>query len=100
MELSATATDLSLMTVKIYGDRADASDLLYVAENMASPADATYVWTAPVPAVDGNTAALWHFNEGAGAAAGDETANNNDGTISGRLGRRTAGSAMGWTSTE
>jgi uncharacterized protein (DUF362 family) len=83
MELSATATDLSLMTVKIYGDRVDASELLYVAENMASPADATYVWNAPMPTVDGNTAALWHFNEGAGAAAGDETAYNNDGTISG-----------------
>jgi len=83
MELSATATDLSLMTVMIYGDQVDASTLLYVVENVASPADATHVWTAPVPAVDGNTAALWHFSEGAGAAAGDETANNNDGAISG-----------------
>jgi len=83
MELSATVNDLSLLTVMIYGGRVDASDLLYVAENVASPADITYVWTAPVPVVDGNTAALWHFNAGAGAAAGDETANNNDGTISG-----------------
>jgi uncharacterized protein (DUF362 family) len=85
MELSATATDLSLMTVKIYGDRVDASELLYVVENVASPADITYVWNAPMPTVDGNTAALWHFSEGAGAATRDETVNNNDGTIVGAI---------------
>ena len=34
-------------------------------------------------AVDGNTIALWHFNEGTSSTAFDETANNHDGTITG-----------------
>ncbi|WP_455391921.1 LamG domain-containing protein [[Eubacterium] cellulosolvens] len=33
--------------------------------------------------VDGNTVALWHFNEGSGSTLNDETTNNNDGTING-----------------
>jgi predicted GH43/DUF377 family glycosyl hydrolase/uncharacterized membrane protein len=33
--------------------------------------------------VDSNTVALWHFDEGAGNTAYDETTNNNDGTLGG-----------------
>jgi PGF-pre-PGF domain-containing protein len=33
--------------------------------------------------VDADTASLWHFNEGSGTTAYDETVNNNDGTING-----------------
>jgi hypothetical protein len=32
---------------------------------------------------DGNTVGLWHIDEGVGTTANDETANDNDGTISG-----------------
>ena len=84
MNLDFTVTDPGeTMTLWVYGDMTDASALLYVAENVASPADMTYVWNAPALTVDVNTTSYWRFNEGAGTAVADETTNNNDGTITG-----------------
>jgi uncharacterized protein (DUF362 family) len=82
MELSATVSDENPMTVRFHGNTTDASDLLYVEENVVGT-DVTYNWTDPVMQVETGTQGLWHFSEGSGTATYDKTTNDNDGTISG-----------------
>ncbi|MGB7062189.1 MAG: LamG-like jellyroll fold domain-containing protein, partial [Candidatus Zixiibacteriota bacterium] len=82
MGLSATVSDANPMTVRFYGNTTDASDLLYVQENVVGT-DVTYNWTDPVMQVETGTQGLWHFSEGSGSATYDQTINDNDGTISG-----------------
>ncbi|MGB7053997.1 MAG: LamG-like jellyroll fold domain-containing protein, partial [bacterium] len=83
MELAATVTDPDedSMTVWIYGDISDASDLFYVQENVASGSYITYNWTAPVLTADTSTIGLWHFDEGSGDTVYDASPNGNHGTI-------------------
>ncbi len=53
-----------------------------------APAEITASWNAEAGerfVVDGDTVALWHMDEGSGGTIFDETANDNDGTISGAI---------------
>jgi hypothetical protein len=83
LEITVSDPESNPMTVWIYGDTLDASDLLYVEKNVASKASITYNWTAPVLGVETGTVGLWHFDEDSGSTAYDETPNNHDGTITG-----------------
>jgi len=86
MALSAEVDDPEgdLMTVWVYGDAVDASDLLYVEEDVVDPTTINHTWTAPVLGEEsGVTAGLWHFDDGSGGTASDATSFGHDGTITG-----------------
>jgi len=61
-------------------------DEIRVSNKARSAAEIAAAWnggTGRAFTVDGNTDALWHFNEGEGGTAYDETTNDYDGTITG-----------------
>jgi hypothetical protein len=73
MLLGMTVTDEHPVTVSIYGDQSDASQLLHTQK--VSGTDIDYDWTAAVLSVDVNTAALYHFQ----GNADDASLNGNHG---------------------
>jgi hypothetical protein len=86
LQVSVTEPEGNPMTIWIYGDTTDASDLLYYQENAPSPTSILYDWIAPVLEVEpGVTLGLWHFDENSGSTAADATTYGHDGTISGAI---------------
>jgi len=77
MELGLETSDQYPVTVSIYGDLVDASELL--TSQRISGTDLLYNWTAPVLIPDINTAALYHFD----GSAADASGNANDGVLYG-----------------
>jgi uncharacterized protein (DUF362 family) len=69
------------LTVRFYGDTGGASTLLEEKLNVPSGTTASHTWSANPLNVDGNTIALWHFDEGAGNTVYDASGNGNNGTI-------------------
>jgi hypothetical protein len=69
------------LTVAFYGDEDDASTLLEEKTDVPSGTTVSHTWSARPMGVDGNTIALWHFDEGTGSTVYDESPNGNNGTL-------------------
>ena len=80
MDLEFRVSDADALTVWVYGDMDDASELLYVGEDVPS-SSLTYSWTKRPHQLDAAAVGLWHFDEGSGGSSSDATAYGNDGSL-------------------
>ena len=81
MNLSVTVTDPESdpISVRIYGDTDDASELIYVQEKVASGSTVNFTWKVPSLKPTIGTFGLWHFNEGTGTTLYDASGNGHNG---------------------